>query len=279
MPRLSVDIDLAYLPIQDRETSLKEIDEEMLADFLAIETANLSDASKKNHRIALINFFKYIDKNNIVDKEHEFAYLFDIELKNWGGLSGQSGVKLPYFLTETEIHKFITAIDQFPYSVKISSRNKAILKLILYTGIRVGEAISILKKDIILDNDLYIIQVKGKGNKTRVVMIKKKIWQTDLLQWLEIAKCDNGLLFCNQKGSKLTQAYISRQVERILAFIGIKKEKNGAHLLRHSFATLLYQKHKDLVLLQEALGHANINTSRIYTHFDKEKMKKTLDLL
>ena len=110
-------------------------------------------------------------------------------------------------------------------------------------------------------------------------MIKKKIWQTDLLQWLEIAKCDNGLLFCNQKGSKLTQAYISRQVERILAFIGIKKEKNGAHMLRHTFATKLYQKNKDLILVQEALGHADINTSRIYTHFDKERLKKATEIV
>ena len=72
----------------------------------------------------------------------------------------------------------------------------------------------------------------------------------------------------------MTQAYVSRIVENILISAGIRKEKNGAHMLRHSFATLLYQKHHDLILVQEALGHSDINTSRIYTHFDKERLEK-----
>ena len=49
-------------------------------------------------------------------------------------------------------------------------------------------------------------------------------------------------------------------------------------MLRHSFATLLYSKHKDLILVQEALGHADINTSRIYTHFDKDRLRKTTEI-
>ena len=44
-------------------------------------------------------------------------------------------------------------------------------------------------------------------------------------------------------------------------------------MLRHTFATLLYKKQKDLLLVQEALGHASLDTSRIYTHFDNDKLK------
>jgi integrase/recombinase XerD len=78
--------------------SMMQIDEELLSDFLAIHTSTLSDASKKNHRIALISFFGYIDKQNFSNPDNETnAYLFNIELKNWGGIKGKSGTKLPSF--------------------------------------------------------------------------------------------------------------------------------------------------------------------------------------
>jgi integrase/recombinase XerD len=109
-------------------------------------------------------------------------------------------------------------------------------------------------------------------------MIKNSIIQNDLSNWQEIKQCSGNLLFCNNKGNRLTQAYISRIVEKILLSAGIRKEKNGAHMLRHTFATMLYQKNRDLILVQESLGHADINTSRIYTHFDKQRLRKTTDI-
>jgi len=257
--------------------SMREIDEELLSDFLATETANLSDATKKNYRIALLGFFTYIDKQN--EEENGTAYRYGIELKNWGGLAGKSGTKLPSFLTKTEVTKFISAIADYPYkNQNIAARNRLIIKTILYTGIRVGEAISIGKKDFVKDGDSYIIQVRGKGNKPRVVMIKERIIKYDLDIWLDFRETDENLFFCNQKGKKLTQSYISRLVEQILLSVGLRKEKNGAHMLRHTFATLLYQKSRDLILVQEALGHADINTSRIYTHFDTSQLRRTTDI-
>jgi len=255
---------------------MKEIDEELLSDFLASETSSLSDATKKNYRIALLTFFAYIDKQN--EENDGTSYRYGIELKNWGGLSGKSGQKLPSYMQKEEVKNFINAIEEFPFSIKIGDRNRLIIKIILYTGIRVSEALNISMKDFTKDGDSYIIQVRGKGNKPRVVMIKERVIKNNLSSWLDLRVCNNELLVCNQKGNVLTQAYISRLVEKILLSIGIRKEKNGAHMLRHTFATLLYQNSKDLILVQESLGHADINTSRIYTHFDKERLKKTTDI-
>ena len=104
-------------------------------------------------------------------------------------------------------------------------------------------------------------------------MIKKELIY-DLLKNVSINYMSKDtLLFVNKKGTPLTQSYVSRIVEQLLFRAGIRKQKNGAHMLRHTFATLLYKKQKDLVLVQEALGHANLNTSRIYTHFDNDKLK------
>lgn len=256
--------------------SFTEIDEELLSDFLITETSKLSDATKKNYRIALITFFSYLDKQS--EESNGFSHRFGIELKNWGGLAGQSGTKLPSFMQKDEVQRFIEAIEEYPLSAKISARNKLIIKIILYTGIRVSEAININMKDFNKDNEVYIIQVRGKGNKPRVVMIKETIIKKHLNEWLSMKCCKNDLLFCNQKGEPLSQSYIRRIVEKILLSVGIRKEKNGAHMLRHTFATLLYQKSKDLILVQESLGHADIKTSRIYTHFDIDRLRETTDV-
>ncbi|RXJ84771.1 tyrosine-type recombinase/integrase [Arcobacter cloacae] len=256
--------------------SMKEIDEELLSDFLASETSSLSDATKKNHRIALLSLFSYIDKQN--QNEDGSSYLFKIELKNWGGLSGKSGTKLPSFMNKEEIDRFLSAIDSFDFSDNTGYRNRLIIKIIIYTGIRVSEILNLKIKDIFNENDVYMLQIRGKGNKPRVVMIKKTIIENELNNWLDMRICNSDLLVCNQKGERLTQAYVSRIVENILISAGIRKEKNGAHMLRHSFATLLYQKHHDLILVQEALGHSDINTSRIYTHFDQERLRKTTEI-
>ncbi len=256
--------------------SMKEIDEELLSDFLASETSALSDATKKNHRIALLSLFSYIDKQN--QNEDGSSYLFKIELKNWGGLSGKSGTKLPSFMNKDEIDRFLSAIDSFEFTDNTGFRNRLIIKMIIYTGIRVSEILNLRIKDIFKEDNVYMLQIRGKGNKPRVVMIKSSIIEKELQNWLDMRVCNSDLLVCNQKGERLTQAYVSRIVENILISAGIRKEKNGAHMLRHSFATLLYQKHRDLILVQEALGHADINTSRIYTHFDKERLKKTTEI-
>ena len=249
--------------------SLKQIDEELIVEVLASITGALSDASKKNYRIAVINFFVFLDKQN---EEDEKAYIFDINLKNWAGIAGYKGVKLPEFMSEEELKKFLDAIENADFKNN-TIRNKLIIKIIIFTGIRVSEAINIKMGDISEENDLYIIRIRAKGNKYRVVMIKKELIY-DLLKNVSINYMSkDALLFVNKKGTPLTQSYVSRIVEQLLFRAGIRKQKNGAHMLRHTFATLLYKKQKDLVLVQEALGHASLNTSRIYTHFDNDKLK------
>lgn len=261
--------------------SMREIDEELLSDCLAIATSGLSDASKKNHRIAFISFFGYIDKQNRDDAGQ--AHHFGIELKNWGGLRGKSGDKLPAYMNEDELERFLKAIDSYPFSLKIGARNRLIIKLILYTGMRVGEALGLRLKDFMPESDTYLVKIRGKGNKERIVMVRKEPIDRELHEWLDVrsslvlSECE--WLFCNQKGKPLTQAYVSHTVENILMSAGIRKEKNGAHMLRHSYATLLYQKRRDLVLVQEALGHASLNTSRIYTHFDRERLRDAANII
>ncbi len=259
--------------------SLKSIDEVMLAEFLSVYTGGLSLATKKNYRIALLGLFSYIDKQN--QDENEKSYIYNITLKNISGANQSAGNKLPTHLNNEELEKFLEGIDKIEMSAKVRARNRLLIKIIVFTGMRSNEALQLKIKDFTLENGCYTILIKGKGDKYRAVMLKAFHIESLLKEWLmerELYPVKNDLLFCNQKGSALTQAYLYKQVERIINFAGLRREKNGAHMLRHSFATLLYQKRHDLILVQEALGHASLNTSRIYTHFDKQRLEEAASI-
>ena len=249
--------------------SISQIDEELVSEILAVITGGLSDATKKNYRVVMINFFGFLDSQN---EENGKSHNFGVTLKNWGGISGQKGVKLPEFLSEDELKIFLEAVEKADFG-KNTNRNMLAVKIIIYTGIRVGEAINLKFKDISEENGIYILRIRGKGNKYRVVMIKKHLIEKHIEALSINYLNEDGYLLVNAKGKPLTQAYISRIIEKILISAGIRKEKNGAHMLRHTFATMLYKKQKDLVLVQEALGHASLDTSRIYTHFDSQKLR------
>jgi len=258
-------------------TSLKEIDEELLSEFLASQTGSLSDATKKNYRIALLGLFKFIDKQN--EEESGSSYQFRIELKNWGGLGGRKGEKLPAHMFKEELSRFFKAIEETEFKPYAQAKNRLLIKLILYTGMRVSEALGMRLKDMVKDGEYYVFQIRGKGNKPRTAMVKVENIAHDLEEWMGYRSSENMLLFQSRTGKPLTQAYVSYIMDKMLLHAGIRKEKNGAHMLRHTFATLLYQKNHDLILVQEALGHADLNTSRIYTHFDKERLKIAADTM
>ncbi|MBT0879568.1 tyrosine-type recombinase/integrase [Campylobacter sp. RM12642] len=248
--------------------SLKLIDEELVIEILSSITAGLSDASKKNHKIAIVNFFKFLSSQN---KDDDSSYVYEIELKNWSGLNSSSGQKLPEFMSEEQMKTFLNTLNNYEFKSN-QDRNKLAIKIILFTGVRVNEVLRLRLKDISYENDLISLRIHAKGNKYRVVLLNINSIKEHLEYFNNFAE-PNQYLFTNKQGKPLTQAYISRLIENVLLAAGIRKEKNGAHMLRHSFATLLYKKEKDLLLVQEALGHASLNTSRIYTHFDNDKLK------
>ncbi len=251
--------------------SIKEIDEEVLSEFLASQTGSLSDATKKNYRMAIVAFFSFIDKQNEDSNGH--SHQFRVELKNWGGLKTNYANKLPSHMQDKELKRFLEAIETTTFKDYAQAKNRLLIKIILYSGMRVSEALGLHIKDVILEDSFYIFQIKGKGNKPRIAIIKERYIQKDLKDWLCIRDTNSPLLFQSRTCKALTQSYVSYIMDKILLNAGVRKEKNGAHMLRHTFATKLYQKNRDLVLVQEALGHADINTSRIYTHFDKERLK------
>lgn len=156
-------------------------------------------------------------------------------------------------------------------------RDKSILEVLYATGIRVSELIG-LRQSGILD-DQQIIRVFGKGSKERIVPIGRPA-----LQWVERYRTEcrpllmkrgqsHDALFLNARGTPMTRMAIWNIVNEYSAKAGVRKEVHP-HTFRHSFATHLLEGGADLRAVQEMLGHADISTTQIYTHIDREYLKE-----
>jgi integrase/recombinase XerD len=270
-----------YLLLQ-KLTSLKEIDDEVIIDFLTSNTAGMSDATKKNYRNAISNFFNYISDHNENEPNSGNGFIFHLNISNWQGLSGKKGNKIPSYLTEDEVTLFLNALDSYSF---VSDRSaifyNLLIRLILHTGLRISEALSIQTNKIQKKEAYFLIKLVGKGNKNSIIEVPKEALEPYLTFWNREASCPNGLLFCSPQNAKkeASASSASHKIKELLHHAGIVKEKEGAHLLRHTYGTLLYSKVKDLALVQEMMRHEDPATTRAYTHIDNQKRREATDIL
>lgn len=191
------------------------------------------------------------------------------------------GKTLPSFLTEEEIHKLhivATAKKDF-YSL----RTWVIIELMYSSGLRVSEVVSLQEKAI--DYDMLQILIYGKGSKERVVPLAKKT-KTDILEYqkyrddfLSSKKITSKWLFPSLTAvdGHITRAGFFKNLKKIAFEAGMDYDKIHPHMLRHSFATQLVNKHADLRAIQKMLGHESITTTEIYTHITTEKLKQEVN--
>ena len=122
--------------------------------------------------------------------------------------------------------------------------------------------------------------IRGKGGKVRVVFVSDEA-RNALLKYLKVRKDMNDALFVQlEKENKTKDAapLTRRSIERIVKHYALKagiSKKVTPHIIRHSFATDLLSNGADLRSVQILLGHANINTTQIYTHVTDKQLKDT----
>ena len=182
--------------------------------------------------------------------------------------------KLPNILTIEEID---TILNIIPNDKPMAIRDLAIFEMMYSCGLRVTELCDIKTTDILWDSD--IIRVNGKGNKQRFVPIGP-IARDNLKNYLNhkrpsLADKNHNVveLFLSQNGRKLTRMMIWILLKKWTDASNLQK-KVSPHTLRHSFATHLLEGGADLRSVQEMLGHADISTTQVYTHLDKEHLKE-----
>jgi len=184
---------------------------------------------------------------------------------------------LPDTLSFDEIENMIQQID---LSKAEGGRNKAILETMYSCGLRVSEVVGL--KISQLYPDLGFIRVIGKGDKERLIPIGSSaikyinIYKNNIRVHLEVKKGNEDILFLNNRGSKLSRVMIFYIIKDLALKAGIKKTVSP-HTFRHSFATHLVEGGANLRAVQEMLGHASITTTEIYTHLNREFLRKTLE--
>ena len=234
------------------------------------ETVRLYFLKQKNNNISNRTLGRYYSSLNsffIYSIEHEYIDVNPLKFIDYPKYTK----KIPEYIYDYQLEKLLN--EKTSENVEIELRNKLIIHLLLDTGVRVSELVNIKVHDI--DVEERIIKVFGKGSKERFVFFTsktKELLTNYLIKRKEKAITDN--LLINYIGEKLTE----RCVQKIIKLVG---EKIGLdihpHLLRHTFATDLLNKGADIRMIQELLGHENLETTQIYTHVSNSRVKEVYD--
>lgn len=235
--------------------SLKKED---IKDFLDNVEAT---ARTKAHYLTVFNsFYKYL------------VFMDKIKSNPCDGIKAPKlEKKLPTYLTNEEIAKLFNIRLTKP----VDYRNKAILEVMYATGARISEVINLEVNQI--DFEECIIRVVGKGKKERIIPLDD----------VAIEALDNYInnyrpfliknetcnyVFLNKNGEKISRQMIFKILKNLANKAGITKEISP-HTLRHSFASNLLNNGADLRVIQELLGHENLETTEIYSHLQNKKIK------
>lgn len=176
---------------------------------------------------------------------------------------------LPIVLSYQETERLL---EQPSTSKEKDVRYRAMFELMYASGLRVSELLNVGIDDVDLKQGL--VRVFGKGRKERLVPFGNRAKES-LMRYLACRKkrfIDEPVLFISRLGKRLSRIEFFRQIKNYIKLAGIHKNISP-HTLRHSFATHLLKGGADLRAVQEMLGHANIATTQIYTHVEKEQLK------
>jgi integrase/recombinase XerC len=157
-------------------------------------------------------------------------------------------------------------------------RDLAMFEFIYSSGLRLAELVSIDLTDIDLGQQQLI--VTGKGNKTRYLPIGSKAIEA-IRRWLKVRGSfyrgeDPQALFLSKQGKRISPRNVQSRLNQLVKRQSLDQQLSP-HTLRHSFATHMLESSGDLRAVQELLGHANINTTQIYTHLDFQHLAGVYD--
>jgi integrase/recombinase XerD len=179
---------------------------------------------------------------------------------------------LPEVLSIAEVERLLEAPE---LDHPLAWRDRAMLEFAYASGVRVSELVDLPLRHLSLEEGFAL--VFGKGSKERIVPIGRRaigalsLYLREVRPRLEQGRGE-GRVFLNARGRPLTRMGLWKILRGHVERAGITKAVSP-HTLRHSFATHMLEGGADLVAVQEMLGHADISTTQLYTHIDREYLR------
>lgn len=189
--------------------------------------------------------------------------------------------RLPIAMGYDEALQLLSSLDKKDINYR---RDYLIILIFLNCGIRLSELVGINLSDI--DSDYQRFTVRGKGDKERALFFNDACREA-LLEYLLVRQkptlargkkvIDTDALFLSRNGVRISKKTVQWIINRQLEVSGLGEKGYSTHKLRHTAATLMYNMGKvDVLLLQQMLGHEQLNTTQIYTHVASDKLKEAM---
>jgi integrase/recombinase XerC len=253
-----------FMNKKNREFNWLEIKPLLIRSYLAnMNDHNYARATIARRISSMRSFYKFLMREGLI-QENPFVGIKTPKLTK----------KLPVFLEEVEIKGLLS----LPENTGLGLRDQALLEVLYATGCRVSELVNLTLSSIHI-KELYVF-LHGKGNKDRIVPIGHTAAKAIELYCtytrvplMSKFRQEHNMLFVNHRGSKLTDRSVRRILNKYIKILAINKHVSP-HVIRHTFATHLLEHGADLRSVQELLGHANIETTQIYTHVTTERLVK-----
>jgi len=246
---------------------LRHMKKMFVVSYLVQEKEKVSETTRNRSLAALRSFFKAMIDFEFVD--HNPA----LDVKK----SKTERNIMPVYLESEKLSKTMNYVTG-----KYRERNMAILLLMAYCGLRVGEVHRLNLNHY--NEEKSTITVLGKGRKWNEIPLAPEVNEyMKAVQAVRITpyrKTDDAF-FTSQKGRRLSIRQIQKMISQLFEamkddYSELKELKLSCHKLRHSFATLMLRNQVDIRIVKELLGHTSIETTMIYTHINDDDKKQAM---
>ena len=183
----------------------------------------------------------------------------------------------PRYLTPQEVKVLLKAVASRKGAA--AERDLIMLKLFLGTGIRLAELVGLDIADVRLDDKkLRLGHVKGGHSQERFLNTDLRRALRKFIRSRKKVLADTDALFLSNRNTRISTRQVQERMKLWLAWAGLDG-KITVHGLRHTFATTLYGRTRNLLLVSKALGHAQVATTQIYAHIADEELEEALEAL